>query len=285
MLIRLNKNLGSFIGIIAIIAMVFLGSSPARAATTTTCDANNYICLTAPSGVKVGETVEIKVTVTEDFAEWLAGPYNQSVYNVTLKVFVLTDAQTATDMSSEAQLNSVLKGSWSFDRYHAEAKTYTASWNTGGTTADTGGSNHHIWLKAFETSASDETHPEITSAKTTVTVTTTSTGTTDDDGDSGSGSASSYSPGSIDLKFNTIKNLPDLFDTIIKVARYLIFAASLGTLVWGASLMMEASTDPNKVATAKKIILYSIVGLLLAIFSQTIINAAIDRFYRLGSVV
>ena len=70
----------------------------------------------------------------------------------------------------------------------------------------------------------------------------------------------------------TVTTIPDLINTITDWAFYIgVVLAPLMILV-GAFYFMTAAGDPNKIATGKKIILWTIVGLAIILFSKGIIS-------------
>lgn len=70
-------------------------------------------------------------------------------------------------------------------------------------------------------------------------------------------------------------NYGKLTDIIPRIVNYLFTLASLvapAMIVVGAILFMTAGGSPQRVSTAKKVILWTIVGFLIILFSKGLIN-------------
>ena len=72
--------------------------------------------------------------------------------------------------------------------------------------------------------------------------------------------------------------LTDLFINIQNIILYFIAAASLAAIVWGAIMYVTSLGDESKNAAAKRVILYAIVGLLIAGLLGAILSATCYLF-------
>lgn len=74
-----------------------------------------------------------------------------------------------------------------------------------------------------------------------------------------------------------VKELPSIsISTIFKRLADILFYILLGLviifIIWGAITIVASSGDPNKVEWGKRIIIYSLVGLVLGIAAYGIVN-------------
>lgn len=68
-----------------------------------------------------------------------------------------------------------------------------------------------------------------------------------------------------------------LFNQIMSFIAPLAFVAVLGGVVYAGFLFMTSHGEPNKLTSAKKSLTYSIIGLLVFIFSYIIVMYIIDK--------
>lgn len=73
-------------------------------------------------------------------------------------------------------------------------------------------------------------------------------------------------------------NISDIIKLIVNVLLFIIGVVSVIMIVIGGLKYTTSNGDSNHVASAKNTILYSIVGLLVAIFAYAIVNFVIDSF-------
>ena len=74
-----------------------------------------------------------------------------------------------------------------------------------------------------------------------------------------------------------ITNTTTLVDTILGLVRWLAWAVSLLAVVfglWAAILFITAGGDPEKVGSARHILLYAIVGVVVAVLAFGIVGIA-----------
>ena len=82
---------------------------------------------------------------------------------------------------------------------------------------------------------------------------------------SGGGSSKTAEPG-------------DIIETIVRVMLFVIGAISVIMIIVGGIRYTISQGDSGKLTTAKHTIMYSIVGLLVAIFAYAIVSFIVDRF-------
>jgi hypothetical protein len=195
-----------------------------------------------------------------------------AVPSVKIELMVLTDAQVNPQeaIAGEVLDATILKGAWVVDKSNPEATSETTTWKTSGTTPG----NLHIWLKMWTTYTENGQLADLAKATTDVTITATGGGSGGTTAPVISDSDRESAAGSVQLAIGQVTDLSSLATIIINLLKYAVWAAALIGLIYGGITFMEAAGDPNKAATAKKFILYSLIGLVLAIFTQVIINAA-----------
>jgi hypothetical protein len=273
---RYYYNLSFLLGIF--LGLYFFSANLIDHASAKVCDGNNYICVSTGelSSAKKGMKVPITAESTQALLNYLHE--NDSYSRVYVRLMILTDSQVSQGLSTEAELNSVTKKGWWVNASDVSPVSNTVNWDTSGTAIDTDSSSHHVWIKAFNTSGS-EPYPEIAKAIINFKITATDTG---DGGGGGtttpSGSGGAASAGNVKLPTSQVKTLPDLFNRFILLFQYAVWVAAMIGFIYGGATMMEASKNPDAAAKGKKFILYSVVGMILAIFTQVIINGAISQF-------
>lgn len=68
----------------------------------------------------------------------------------------------------------------------------------------------------------------------------------------------------------------DFIIAVLRVATYLIAALALAALVWGAIMYITSMGDEGKADTAKKVILYAIIGLIVLGAAGMVVNIFIN---------
>ncbi|MDO4712981.1 MAG: pilin [Candidatus Saccharibacteria bacterium] len=76
----------------------------------------------------------------------------------------------------------------------------------------------------------------------------------------------------------TKKDPKDIVTQIINIMLYIIAILSVIMLIWGGIQYTTSGGDSNKVTSAKNTILYSIIGLVVAIFAWAIVNWVVEQF-------
>ena len=70
----------------------------------------------------------------------------------------------------------------------------------------------------------------------------------------------------------TSKSLPEIISGILtKTVLPVVSAIAVGAILYAGVLYMTSQGDPEKLAKAKKALLYAIVGILLVVFSWAIV--------------
>ena len=70
----------------------------------------------------------------------------------------------------------------------------------------------------------------------------------------------------------------DLVTTIFNVVLALAGAVAVVFIIWGGIQFTLSQGEPNKIKKAKDTLLYSIVGLIIVMFSFVILNYVIGKF-------
>lgn len=70
----------------------------------------------------------------------------------------------------------------------------------------------------------------------------------------------------------------DLVTTIFNVVLALAGAVAVVFIIWGGIQYTLSQGEPNKIKKAKDTLLYSIVGLIIVMFSFVILNYVIGKF-------
>lgn len=74
------------------------------------------------------------------------------------------------------------------------------------------------------------------------------------------------------------ESLPEQFKTITNVLLFLVGAISVIMIIFGGIKYVTSSGDSTKVQEAKNTILYSIIGVIVAILGYAIVNFVIEAF-------
>lgn len=277
MRIMKNNYLRSMLLFSAILVGLFavVGFSPEKAR------ADGYLQMEAPSTGEVGagKTVPITIYFNQFFIEYMRFHELEFVF---VRLMVLTQAQYDAGVSSTKSIEGITKIGWDMSQDES-AFSQTINWSTGGTVADTANTNHYIVFKAYNLNPDNSStiSPTIAQAQD-IAIKLSGTGGGGSGsgtvGSGGSGGGAPYAPGILSLKYNKVTDFPSLFRLIINLLQTAVWVGALIGFVYGGATLMEAAADPNKVAIGKKFIWYSLVGLLLAIFTGVIINAVIDKF-------
>lgn len=147
---------------------------------------------------------------------------------------------------------------------------------------DTGSSDPGTYIITLE--ATSETGAKLASTQTTVSVATVTTGGTGGTGTGGggvSGGTETGTGGTIDLTPGKITDFQTLFNDIIIILQLAATIAALIGVIYGGINILQSGGDSPKVANGKKILLYSLVGLVLAMFTKLVIFTAIDYLKNL----
>ena len=76
------------------------------------------------------------------------------------------------------------------------------------------------------------------------------------------------------------KSMDSVVKTVINVMLYIIGALAVIMLVFGGIRYVTSAGNSAQVTGAKNTIMYSIVGLLIAIFAYAIVNFVVDSFTK-----
>lgn len=163
--------------------------------------------------------------------------------------------------------------------YGSDAQTVEYHWDTAvsGTTPG----EYRATIKIFKRLTNDEnpwTGIGNYTDKITVSSASSSGGDDDDGGDGGGGGGggSGSTPKTIKIIGGTIKNNVQFFNVLIFILKTMIYIAAAIGIIYGGILYIQSLGDASKTASAKKAIMYSAIGLILAFFAQFILNTTID---------
>ncbi len=74
------------------------------------------------------------------------------------------------------------------------------------------------------------------------------------------------------------QNLPDIITTIINVMLFIAAALAVIMIIYGGIRYITAHGDEKQVKVAKDTIVYSVVGLIIAILAYALVTFIFDRF-------
>lgn len=74
------------------------------------------------------------------------------------------------------------------------------------------------------------------------------------------------------------QNLPDIITTIINVMLFIAAALAVIMIIYGGIRYITAHGDEKQVKVAKDTIVYSVVGLIIAIIAYALVTFIFDRF-------
>jgi len=74
------------------------------------------------------------------------------------------------------------------------------------------------------------------------------------------------------------QNLPDIITTIINVMLFIAGALAVIMIIYGGIRYITAHGDEKQVKVAKDTIVYSVVGLIIAILAYALVTFIFDRF-------
>ena len=275
--------------VFTVLVFMFLFVSHVSAA-----DCSSALKASFPSEIKHGESAEFKICF-QPFAEVTA-----------IQLLVTENSSRQEVMGKVWTVNPGVPGGY---ESYSESRN-TANWELG---------SYSVSVKAWDNATRETVYASDSGSFTLVTNVVDNTdndddttggdtnngGNTNNEGDTnnggstdtnnGSGSADSTSgigtidlshPSSLDKEYNLVpgdKNvdtISEIYQLIINVLRYLIMVAAVIGVMWGAIQLLEYGGNPQKIANGKKVIIASIVGLLLGIFTNVIINTAITTVQR-----
>jgi hypothetical protein len=75
----------------------------------------------------------------------------------------------------------------------------------------------------------------------------------------------------LDSGVATFSCIPVVFDILIRAALTFVGIVALIFIIWAGFNMTNSGGDPKKVESAKKILTFAIIGLLIVLFSFTIL--------------
>ena len=82
--------------------------------------------------------------------------------------------------------------------------------------------------------------------------------------------------GTISLPTRVIDSISKLFDALLTRFLWVISGAAVIAIIYGGITMVQAAGDSGKAASGKKMIIYAIVGLVLAVMTQYIVTLVIN---------
>lgn len=220
---------------------------------------------------------------------WNDKPYDRPV------IVALIAAKAGESVNTDAEVAAHEKTTWSLAA-DAPKTTEVYAWNFSGSGSDDQPTDYVLTVKAFEaTTDSAGHHPYVAGQVDTINFKIlpsegTGGGTGgggSGEGDSGGGTGGDKNESSIDLTLPGMDGSPAIstisafYNAIIVVLRYVVMVAALIGVIYGGITLLQAAGDPQKVTIAKKIIITSIVGLVLATFTNWIIAFVINSLLGL----
>ncbi len=97
-------------------------------------------------------------------------------------------------------------------------------------------------------------------------------------GSSAGGTSSGGSSGAICGASTGGKQLPDLIKTIINTMIFIVGSIAVVMIVIGGVKYVVSNGDASQVQNAKNTILYSVIGLVVAVSAFAIVNFVLDKF-------
>lgn len=89
--------------------------------------------------------------------------------------------------------------------------------------------------------------------------------------------AAGQGTGSNEVCGSTKDNLPSMIKTIVNVLLYIVGAASVVMIIWGGIVFTTSGGNENSIKSARAIITYSVVGLVIAFLAYAIVNWVIKN--------
>lgn len=231
---------------------------------TVTPSGDGMMTLEAPSTATLGDTVPIRITYTPALVAAGANVVNLEIYK--------NGANCPGTTCTKKQWGSLSASGGSLQDY---------SWNTGPSGDASSAGDFHVVVKAYKFSNSGSANPTNTlignSIDATVTLSTT-VNPTNGTGlkDTNTGDGSKDGTGEISLPERAIKSISALFDALLTRFLWVISGAAVIAIIYGGVTMVQAAGDSGKAASGKKIIIYAIVGLILAVMTQYIVTLVIN---------
>ncbi len=249
---------------------------------------NKRIPATAEFGFSILPDFRNKITYSDGKMMTLEAPATGTLGS-TVNIRVYYDTELA-DAGSDKLVLEIFKDGKSCPNtectkleQNVNAKGGTLDWQWD-TSKGSVASNYQIVAKAYDTTREDQTlkgHKLIDMAQQSFSLTTTvdpATKLTDPNSNSdGSAKNGKADLGMLNLP-GKISNREQFFQVWIKIIKYAVWVAALLGVIFGGIMLISANGDATKLTRARKIILYSLIGLVLAIFAPMLINLIMNFF-------